>query len=45
MAMGIDRSIANNSVRLSFSRYNTMEEAKEFIKAIDEIYDKFLIKR
>ena len=45
MAMGIDRSIANNSVRLSFSRYNTMEEAQEFIKAIDEIYDKFLIKR
>ena len=45
MAMGIDRTIANNSVRLSFSRYNTMEEAQEFIKAIDEIYDKFLIKR
>ncbi|MCQ2503916.1 MAG: cysteine desulfurase [Saccharofermentans sp.] len=45
MAMGIDRKIANNSVRLSFSRYNSMEEAKEFIKAVDEIYDKFLIKR
>lgn len=37
--MGIERSISANSVRLSFSRYNTMEEAKSFVKAIDEIYD------
>ena len=45
LAMGIAREIANNSVRLSFSRYNTIEEAEEFIKVIDEIYDKFLVKR
>ena len=45
LAMGIAREIANNSVRLSFSRYNTIEEAEEFIKTIDEIYDKFLVKR
>lgn len=45
LSMGIAREIANNSVRLSFSRYNTIGEAEEFIKAIDEIYDKFLVKR
>ena len=45
MAMGVDRAIANNSVRLSFSRYNTMAEAEEFIRKTDEIYDKFLVKR
>lgn len=45
LAMGIGREIANNSVRLSFSRYNTIEEAERFIKAIDEIYDRFLVKR
>lgn len=43
--MGIDRKIASNSVRLSFSRYNTMDEAKEFIKYIDEIYSLFLVKK
>lgn len=37
--MGIERSISANSVRLSFSRYNTREEAQAFIKAIDEIYE------
>ena len=41
---GVDRKIAANAVRLSFSRENTMEEAKEFIKRVDEIYDQFLIK-
>ncbi|MCR4688561.1 MAG: cysteine desulfurase [Saccharofermentans sp.] len=40
---GVDRKIASNAVRLSFSRYNTMEEAREFIKILDEIYDKYLI--
>lgn len=38
-AMGIDRSISSNSVRLSFSRYNTMDEAERFVEAIDQIYD------
>ena len=45
MAMGVDRAVANNSVRLSFSRYNTMAEAEEFIKKTDEIYEMFLVKR
>lgn len=41
---GVDRKIAANAVRLSFSRYNTMEEAEEFIKHVDEIYEQFLVK-
>ncbi|MCR5329231.1 MAG: cysteine desulfurase [Saccharofermentans sp.] len=41
---GVDRKTAANAVRLSFSRYNTMEEAEEFIKCVDEIYDMFLVK-
>ena len=41
---GVDRKIAANAVRLSFSRENTLEEAKEFIKRVDEIYDQFLVK-
>lgn len=45
LEMGVRRETAINSVRLSFSRYNTMEEAKEFIKAIDLIYDKYSVKR
>ena len=41
---GVDRKTAANAVRLSFSRENTMEEAEEFIKCVDEIYDQFLVK-
>ena len=41
---GVDRKIAANAVRLSFSRENTIEEAKEFIRCVDEIYDHFLVK-
>ena len=36
--MGIERKVSSNSVRLSFSRYNTMDEAVRFIEAVDEIY-------
>ena len=43
LEMGIDRKIAANSVRLSFSRYNTMDEAMEFIKIVDKVYDMYLI--
>ncbi len=43
-SMGIDRSISSNSVRLSFSRYNTMEEARSFVEAIDEIYKLYEVK-
>lgn len=41
---GVDRKTAANAVRLSFSRENTMEEAVEFIKCVDMIYDQFLVK-
>ncbi|MBP5261984.1 MAG: cysteine desulfurase [Clostridiales bacterium] len=40
---GVDRKTAANAVRLSFSRYNTMDEAKTFIDTVDEIYDKYLV--
>lgn len=43
-AMGIDRSVSSNSVRLSFSRYNDMNEAQAFVKAIDEIYELYEVK-
>lgn len=44
LEMGVDRKTAANAVRLSFSRNNTMDEAKEFIKCVDAIYDQFLVK-
>ena len=44
LEMGVDRKTAANAVRLSFSRHNTMDEAVEFIKCVDEIYDQFLVK-
>lgn len=44
LEMGVDRKTAANAVRLSFSRHNTMDEAKEFISRVDEIYEQFLIK-
>ena len=44
LEMGVDRKTAANAVRLSFSRHNTMDEAREFIKCVDEIYDQFLVK-
>ena len=44
LEMGVDRKTAANAVRLSFSRQNTMDEAKEFINCVDAIYDQFLVK-
>jgi cysteine desulfurase len=44
LEMGVDRKTAANAVRLSFSRHNTMEEAKEFIKCVDMIYEQFLLR-
>ncbi len=44
LEMGVDRKTAANAVRLSFSRYNTLEEAEEFIKCVDAIYEQFLVK-
>ena len=44
LEMGVDRKTAANAVRLSFSRNNTMDEAKEFINCVDAIYAQFLVK-
>jgi cysteine desulfurase len=44
LEMGVDRKTAANAVRLSFSRHNTMEEAHEFIKCVDQIYEQFLVR-
>lgn len=44
LEMGVDRKTAANAVRLSFSRHNTMDEAAQFIKCVDAIYDQFLVK-
>ena len=41
---GVDRKTAANAVRLSFSRYNTFDEADEFISRVDEIYSRFLVR-
>ena len=42
---GVPQKIAANAVRISFSRYNTMAEAEEFIKCVDDIYDKFAVRK
>lgn len=42
---GVPQKIAANAVRISFSRYNTMAEAEEFIRAVDEIYDRFAVRK
>ena len=42
---GVDRKTAANAVRLSFSRYNTTDEAEEFIRRVDEIYDTFAVRK
>ena len=44
LEMGVDRKTAANAVRLSFSRHNTRDEAAQFIKCVDAIYDQFLVK-
>lgn len=45
LEMGVDRKIAANAVRLSFSRYNTMDEAREFVSIIDEIYKLYAVRK
>ena len=42
---GVPQKIAANAVRISFSRYNSMAEAEEFIRCVDEIYDKFAVRK
>jgi len=45
LEMGVDRKVAANAVRLSFSGWNKMEEAEEFIKKVDEIYELFALRK
>ncbi|SCW40351.1 cysteine desulfurase [Ruminococcaceae bacterium YRB3002] len=40
---GVDRKLAANAVRISLSRYSTMDDAREFIRTVDEIYDRYLV--
>ncbi|MBO4681045.1 MAG: cysteine desulfurase [Clostridiales bacterium] len=42
---GVDRKTAANAVRLSFSRYNSMEEAEQFIQKVDVIYDLYAVRK
>ena len=39
--MRIDDKIATSAIRLSFDETNTLEEADEFIKVFDKIYNHF----
>lgn len=41
LSMGIERTIASNAIRISFSRFNTMEEVRTFSDAVHEIYQKY----
>ena len=43
-AMGVDRKLATNAVRLSFSRFNEREEAQDFVTKVDEIYKLFALR-
>lgn len=40
-AMNVPESLATSAVRVSLSDTNTMDEAKQFIKEFDVLYDQF----
>jgi cysteine desulfurase len=40
LALGLSEQQAKSSIRISYGRYNTMEEAKEIVKAITTVYNK-----
>ena len=40
-SIGIDDGIATSAVRVSLDENNTLEEAEEFNKVFDELYEKF----
>ena len=44
LEMGIEKSIAQNAVRISFSRFSTEEEVLTACNAIHDIYNKYLMK-
>lgn len=45
LEMGTAKNIAQNAVRISFSRFSTEEEVKTVCRAIHGIYDKYTMKR
>jgi len=40
-AMGLDSKIIDSAVRISFSRYNTLDEVEQLIEAVKEINNKY----
>ncbi len=45
LEMGIDKVLAKNAVRFSFSRFNTIEEIGQTVLAIHEVYNQYSVKR
>ncbi len=45
LEMGIDRNLAKNAVRFSFSRFNTMEEIDQTVLSIHQVYSQYSVKR
>jgi len=45
LEMGVDRRMAQNAVRFSFSRFSTGDEVRQVCAAIHEIYEKYAVKR
>lgn len=43
--MGIDKNLARNAVRFSFSRFNTIEEIEQTVRSIHEVYTQYSVKR
>lgn len=41
-AMGVEDSISKCAVRMSFSKYNTLEEVEQFKKVFEKLYQQFL---
>lgn len=44
LEMGVNRAIAANAVRFSFSRFSTKEEVNETCDVIHQIYEKYVLK-
>lgn len=44
ISIGLKKEIAESTIRISFGKYNTKEEIDTFIKILDEILPKLLIK-
>lgn len=45
LAIGLKNDIAESTIRISFSKYNTLVEINEFLKVVDELLPKLLLKK